>query len=512
MTGVHHANAWHEAGTRVGSAMPPRHTAAAFVLAAVIGFATAVHADVPSPEITGPITSPGSAFVGGTTSFDLEEVGYEQAEYFIAGTASAYVNTGPLGKDGVWPVEPGETAEYKTRIIVYRPSNPKRFGGTVFVEWLNVSGGVDAGPDWVQGHVEMIRQGAAWVGVSAQSVGVEGGPPLAGVISLPLKEVNPARYGTLHHPGDSFCLDMFSQAGQAIRAPDPGGPNPLGTLEPKRVIAVGESQSAFKLTQYVNAVHPLAQVYDGYLIHSRGGLSITPLSQAPQPMIIPPGDTIIREDVDVPVLIFQTESDLTFLFYFPARQDDSKNVRLWEVAGTAHYDTYGLTVGPADLGTSPEVAAVVTDLTKPIPGLLECNVPINSGPQHWVLNAALSKLVRWVKTGKAPKPAPRLDANAGPPVTFNVDEHGNTLGGIRTPWVDAPIATFTGTQAGSLLCMLFGTTTAFDDAKLAQLYPTPKAFTKAHGKALKRAVKKGWILKPDAKLIKQWAKGSGIGG
>ena len=78
--------------------------------------------------------------------------------------------------------------------------------------------------------------------------------------------------------------------------------------------------------------------------------------------------------------------------------------------------------------------------------------------------------------------------------------------------IDAPIATFTGTQAGSLLCMLFGTTTAFDEAKLASLYPTPKAFTKAHGKALKRAVKKGWILKPDAKLIKQWAADSGIGG
>jgi len=357
----------------------------------------------------------------------------------------------------------------------------------------------------------MIRQGAAWVGVSAQFVGVEGGPPLVGVIALPLKEVNAARYGSLNHPGDSFCLDMFSQAGQAIWSPSPSGPNPLGNLEPKRVIAVGESQSAFKLTQYVNAVHPLAQVYDGFLIHSRGGLGITPLSEAPQPVIVPPGNAIIREDVDVPVLIFQTESDLTFLQYFSARQDDSKHVRLWEIAGTAHYDTYGLSIGPADLGTSPDIAAIISDLTAPIPGIIECATPINSGPQHYVLNAALDRLVRWVKTGKAPKSAPRLDANAGPPVTFNVDEHGNALGGIRTPWVDAPIATFTGTQAGSILCMLFGSTTAFDDAKLASLYPTHKAFTKAYDKSLKRAVKKGWILKPDAKLIKQWAADSDIG-
>lgn len=495
-----------------GPGVPPtllRRMACAVALAATLGLAIPARAEVASPTIEGPITSPGGAFIGGTTSFDLAQVGYEQAEYFISGTADAYVNTAPLGTDGMWSVEPGETAAYKTRIVVYRPIERKQFRGTVFVEWLNVSGGVDAGPDWVQGHVEMIRQGAAWVGVSAQYVGVEGGPPLAGVISLPLKEVDPARYGSLHHPGDSFSLDMFSQAGEAIRSPS--GPNPLGTLEPKRVIAVGESQSAFKLTQYVNAVHPLAHVYDGYLIHSRGGLGF-PLSQDPQPAIVPPGSAIIREDVDVPVLIFETESDLTFLAYFSARQEDSRHVRLWEVAGTAHYDTYGLVTGPADLGRSPDAAAIVFGLSAPIPGLLECDLPINSGPQHYVVNAALHKLVRWVKTGKAPRSAPRLEASAGPPVTIDVDAHGNALGGIRTPWVDAPIATFTGQQAGTLLCMLFGTTTPFDEATLASLYPTHRAFTKAYKKSLRRAVKKGWILRPDAKLIKRWAADSAIGG
>jgi hypothetical protein len=483
----------------------------ALPLLATLLVAVGANAQVPSPTIEGPISSPGSAFVGGTTRFDLAEVGYEQAEYFLSGTASAYVNTAPMGTDGVWSVEPGETAAYKTRVVVYRPIDPKQFGGTVFVEWLNVSGGVDAGADWIQGHVEMIRQGAAWVGVSAQYVGVEGGPPLAGVISLPLKQVNPERYGTLHHPGDSFAHDMFSQAGQAIRTPS--GPDPLAGLEPKRLIAVGESQSAFKLTQYVNAVHPITHVYDGYFIHSRGALGGIPFSQAPQPVIVPPGSAIIREDIDVPVLVFETESDVTFLSYYLARQEDSRNVRVWEVAGTAHYDTYGLVSGPSDLGASPDAAAILFGVSSPLPGLLDCELPINSGPQHYVLNAALNKLVRWVKTGKAPKSAPRLDANAGPPITIDIDQHGNALGGIRTPWVDAPIATFTGLQpSGSLLCIIFGTTTPFDEATLASLYPTHKAFTKAYRKSLKRSVKKGWILKVDAKLIKQWAASADIGG
>lgn len=490
--------------------MPVRSTfAAALACAVTMALAVSASAQVPSPTIEGPITSPGSAFIASTT-FDLAQVGYEQAEYFISGTASAYLNTAPLGTDGVWSVAPGETAAYKTRILVYRPKNPKKFSGTVVVEWLNVSGGVDASPDWTQGHVELLREGASWVGVSAQIVGVEGGTPLVGVVSLPLKAENPARYGSLHHPGDSFSYDMFSQAGQAIRTPS--GPNPLGDLEAKRVIAIGESQSAFRLVNYINAVHPIAHVYDGFLVHSRGGLGGIALSEAPQPAIRTPGTAAFRADIDVPVLTFETETDVTFLAYFAARQDDARHFRLWEVAGTAHYDTYGLGVGTIDVGTSPDVAAVVFGMTDVAGGLIQCNTPINSGPQHYVLNAALNKLIRWVRRGKAPKSAPRLDVNAGPPIAINHDENGNALGGIRTPWVDVPIATFTGEQGGSLLCLLFGTTTPFDAAKLASLYPTHKAFTSAYNKALKRAVKKGWILTPDARLIKRWAARSNIGG
>jgi hypothetical protein len=164
----------------------------------------------PTPTIDGPITSPGSAFIQPTN--DLAQVGYVSEEYFISGTASAYANVGPLGRDGLWTVAPAATAPYKTRVLVYRPAKPKKFNGTVVVEWLNVSGGLDASPDWTLAHVELVREGYVWVGVSAQFVGVEGGGGLVNVISLPLKEVNAPRYGTLTHPGDSFSYDVYSQA------------------------------------------------------------------------------------------------------------------------------------------------------------------------------------------------------------------------------------------------------------------------------------------------------------
>ena len=49
----------------------------------------------------------------------------------------------------------------------------ERFSGTVIVEWLNVSGGLDAAPDWISMHTEIIREGHVWVGVSAQVDGIE---------------------------------------------------------------------------------------------------------------------------------------------------------------------------------------------------------------------------------------------------------------------------------------------------------------------------------------------------
>ena len=148
--------------------------------------------------------------------------------------------------NGRWSVTRSTSASYKTRLIVYRPSNPKKFNGTVVVEWLNVSVGSDTAPDWIGDHTELIRQGFAYVGVSAQAIGVNGGTAVLGAGSKGLAKTNPARYGTLHHPGDAYSYDIFSQAAQAIW--HPRRTSVLGGLKPKALIADGESQSAFFLT------------------------------------------------------------------------------------------------------------------------------------------------------------------------------------------------------------------------------------------------------------------------
>lgn len=457
--------------------------------------------------IEGPVTGgAGSPFVA-ATSFDLAQVGYTQAEYFISGTATAYRNVGELGDDGLWTVEPSDTAAYKTRILVYRPIDPADFKGTVVVEWLNVSGGLDAAPDWTMMHTELIRTGAAWVGVSAQKTGVEGGPPILGLPVMPLKIVDPVRYASLVHPGDSFSYDIYTQVARALR--HPALLDALGGLQIETLIAVGESQSAFRMVTYINAVHPLVGIFDGFFVHSRGSVSAA-LAEAPQPPISTPGTARIRADVDVPVMIFETETDMTVLGYFPARQPDGDRIRTWEVAGTAHADTYTLAVGMADLGNSPDVANLVLTST-PVPGF-SCPKTINSGPQHFVVKAALSSLVRWISDGTAPATSPRLEVDPGPPPRLRRDANGIVRGGIRLPQVDVPIATLSGEgQGGSLFCLLFGSTAPFSAEKLAALYPDHETYVAAYHAAADAALEAGFLLPPDAALMKAAASASDIG-
>jgi hypothetical protein len=343
--------------------------------------------------------------------------------------------------------------------------------------------------------------------VSAQKIGVEGGTSAVGLTPMPLKEVDPVRYGSLVHPGDSFSYDMYSQAAQAIRRP--GSINPLDGLQVETVIAMGESQSAFRMVTYIDGIHPRDDIYDGFFVHSRGGNGVLPanLSERPQQAVPVPAAALIRSDLNVPVLTFETETDLTLLGFVQARQADTDRFRLWEVAGTAHADTYTVAVGSTDKGDSPDAAKIIVT-ADPLPQI-SCPRPINSGPQHFVLKAAVSALIRWVREGVLPPIAPRLELSGN---TIARDEYGNARGGIRTPHVDVPIATLSGEgQSGSILCILFGTTTPLDQETLAGLYPDQSAYVNAFNASTDAAVEAGFILPADAPLLKAAAASTALG-
>jgi len=464
------------------------------------------------PIIEGPITGPGVPFLINTSSDQaLAAAGYEAKEYFISGTATSYRSVNDLPANGMWEVESAESAAYKTRILVYRPVDTAKFNGTVVVEWFNVSGGLEAGPDWTLMHNELLRRGYAWIGVSAQYGGVEGYAATSlDIIKLDLKTANAQRYGSLNHPGDEYSYDIYSQVASVIRKP--GNVNPLAGCYVERILAIGESQSAMRLTTYINAILPRVQLFDGFLVHGRlcfaaslgsdsllgGGLS----NMAP---------IFIRTDIDVPVLILESETDVMVLGYYRARQDDTDKIRLWEMAGTAHADLYLAATGSSDIGNDPSIANVV-EVLNPYPGVIECGLPINAGPQHFIAKAAIHQLDNWVRTGVAPTVANRLEI-AGDPPAFVLDALGNVKGGIRTPYVDVPIARLSGLGQpdGSIVCSLFGTTKLFDDATLAKLYPNHDAYVTAIENSTDAAVQSGFLMPEDGELIRAAAAASDIG-
>ena len=438
-------------------------------------------AQAPTATLTGPIpvTSPPGAptpdFVFSASAIDLTGHGYIEEEFFIEGTANRYTTpelaTGRI-LDGDHP--------YETRLVVRRPISPDHFNGTVVVEWNNVTAGRDLDIDWFQAGAYFVRNGYAWVGVSAQRVGVSH-----------LRGWNPRRYGSLDvtHDGmiedDALSYDIFSAVGKAVRAP--GSVNVLGTLTAERVIATGHSQSASRLSVYLNNVHPLDPVFDAVVVHG--------------------GGRRIRQDQDVKIWKLMAEGDM--VSRAAIRQPDTETFRSWEVAGSSHVDIFFQT-------ESSRVAALAAgrDLATAETGVPDCERPSYSRvPFRNVMHAAFDHLVRWVDDGTPPPTAPPLaTTSVGPPAVFDRDARGNVLGGIRLAAHAVATATNTGTNTGaSGFCRLFGTHEPFDAATLARLYPNHEAYVDAVKHTVAANLAAGYILEHDARATVRDAERSDIG-
>lgn len=470
--------------------------------AILMTMSTVAHGQTLSDPVAGRITL-------GQGTFDSIAEGYEVEERFLSGTAKRYETTMAPGRDGKWTLKEAGTAAYKTRLVVVRPKDASKFNGSIVVEWLNVSGGSDGAPDWNYLHREILRSGYAYVGVSAQKIGLDGGATAFPGVQ-PIKLADPARYGSLVHPGDAYAFDIFSQAGRVVKQSARNAL--LGDLKVKQVLADGESQSAGFLTSYVNGVDPLDRIYDGFLIHSRfagaaplDGDYLTGMQGQTSSLAKMP--VHIRADVRVPVLMFITETDLMAPFrgYHSARQADGPHIRTWEVAGTAHADSYILSGAALDTGEAP-----IASLAKAFQPSIDffgqtLDKPMNAAPQHhYTMQAALSQLDKWVRSGTPPASRPRLKmSDATGTAGLQLDDWGNAKGGIRSPWVDVPTSKLSGLgQPTGGFAFLFGSTEPFDAAKLGQLYPGGLAeYLQKFEKALDAAIAAHDILPADRQEI-----------
>lgn len=444
-------------------------TAALLAIGSVAAWAVVPQAAIQSTATGGHFLDR-SAQIGGA--------GYTDHEFFISGLARTYRAASTLRSDGKWAAYVySSNTPYNTPLLVRRPADPSKFNGIVIVEWLNVSSGYVLDIDWIMAREEFLRQGYAYVGLTNQKAGLDGS-----------KEKNPSRYAAGNLPNDDISYDILSQTAKAVRDQYQ---LLLGGLVPQKIFATGHSQSALRLTTYVNAIQPLEKVFDGFVIHGRGNTG-TKLSSGD--LRGTPSSTVIRSDASHPVFQLQSEMDVNSQSD-TSKATDSAKIRYWEVAGSSHSDQYMLE-GVYSVSTRPPAS---------------CEKPANRMPFYRVQSAVYSHLVKWATVGTLPPTAPRMTRSTllG---RLQRDSYGNVLGGLRLPEIDVPIATYgiDNSTTGSFefldlfACTTSGSTTPFTSTRLGSLYPTHTDYYNKYKAAADRALAAGYLLPADhAKALQE---------
>ncbi|MBR7619439.1 hypothetical protein JKL49_08575 [Phenylobacterium sp. 20VBR1] len=439
--------------------------------------------------IQGPVTGGAHGWAFNRPLIDLAAKGFVEEEFFLTGDANLYtpVPGAELGRDGKWAVQPKGKVAFKTRFLVYRPADPATFNGTVVVCWNNVTAGYELffgeGP-------EVLEDGYAYVCATVQKVGVHG------------FEDNPQglaawdaeRYGTLSIPTDDASYDIFSQVARAVGPGRDTSVDPMGGLAVKQVIGLGASQSAGRLSTYINAVHPLpaeqgGHAFDGYMlqIYFGSGTAIEgsdpPVRVAPgNARPLPRGQNLIRDDLDVPAMIVNTELEAKACL--KVRQPDTERFRTWEAAGLTHVSYQAqLTRNEKfqrDFGTTP--AAPSEQMNR-----------IYLQPFY---DAALHHMNRWVSGGAPPPSQPLIEFTEDGQVIR--DAHGVAKGGARLPQAAAPVAMNSATPVtDDFAGRLRGSNKPFDAAKLDALYGDEAGYLSSFRKAADSAVAAGVLMPRD---------------
>ena len=277
------------------------------------------------------------------------------------------------------------------------------------------------------------------------------------------------------------------------------------------MIATGRSQSAFRLVTYINAVHPLAHPFDGYLVHSRGanasGFKAEGLARDAE-NAVPPG-AHIRTDIDVPVLDLQTEGDMVALRAHLTRQPPFAHYRRWEIAGAAHAETprwVAEVPPPLDMGPGLQGSGEQRAASRGREGGAERADAVGARRRR-------AAAVAGDRAGTGSRPR-RIRSSATRTATRRAASACRRSRRRRRPSTAAPTPArrnAAGAGAARNFCFLFGRTKPFDAATLKALYPTHDAFVKQFDAAVDALVKDGYWLAAEAAAAKKAAQESAIG-
>ncbi len=475
--------------------------------ALVCGIATALAQTTPVPKATMvPVTAdshPLGAAARSLRPLDLAKAGYVEEEFILSGNANVYD----------WKADGSLTATasgpYAERILVRHPSNPARFSGTVVVEPMNAARRFD----WAMmgGYLQdyMIEHGDAWVGVTA--VGSVAG----------MRKFSPSRYASLSFANpapDAPCagakggpsateeglrFDVLSQVAAALKSGAPGEP-----LTGFKVEAIYMTTQAGDIETYINAIHSHAVLangkpaYDGYLVKNPTAPARISQCGAAVPRTDP---RAIIKDINVPVVAVVAQGEVVASLGFRRPDADGPNgrYRLYEIAGAAHIDKYAYDTLPV---FPDQIAAAGTAQGSPewpFNAMCDPPIPLSTHPLlKYSYDAALMNLDQWARKGIAPPREERMQVTEGATPALVMDEFGHAKGGVRSPWVDQPTATYTTTSPGPGTCAELGHVIPFTADRLKALYSTPQAYAKKMSVEVDDLVKAHWFTESDGKKMK----------
>lgn len=472
----------------------------------IITMSRLTFAQTPVPKVEGPIAVTAESYPFGAADHtlakeNLSAVGYVEEEFFVSGTANIY-----HAPDGGEVAVRTPSAPYTTRMLVRRPKDKAKFSGNVIVEMLNPSNLFDLNIAWAISHKQFVRNGDAWVGVTAKPVSV-----------VSLKNFNPLRYGPLswanplkkddpanctpqgrdssQETENGLVWDIHSQISAWLRSREKSNPFLYGQSSSnhpaQHLYGWGYSQTGSFLYTYINMIHPLAAKadgrppYDGYIVAMSSGP--TPLNQCATPL--PQGDPRRQfKNAGVPVIRIMSQSD--YLRTRQAVRPDSDApgdlFRNYEIAGSAH-------ATPDELLYCAEPEDIIK-AGRDVPPM-SCNEgPRSRFPNSLAFNAAIQNLDAWVRKGTpAPRAEPILVEN-GEPV---LDQFGNVRGGIRSPFVDVPTSTWFGNSTGPSFCRIAGHEVPFEKDRLTMLYPTHEDYVNKVRKNVNDLVNQRWMTRAD---------------
>jgi len=455
-----------------------------FAWLAVVGTAQAAYENVPTPTVEGPLPVTKTNYPFLATDINLKKYGYVEEEFLYTGMAFQYTwpqnsaadRTGTRVEDGGYP--------FKTRMIVRRPARAEDFNGVVVAEWMNVTARYDLEANWFGDPYYLLKNGYAFVGISAQHQGVSVLCCDATPLWDNIEPFNRNRYQGLDVNGggkfsgnevDNLSYDIFSSGVKAVRGEGQGS-NPLGSLaRPETVVASGESQSCGRLGNHYNRVEPLHDVVDAYLLTVCGA----PKLRGDE------SDKAIR-------ILSETETSSG-----PVDDPSTASFRKWEVAGGSHlprlaFDNWNFVV------SRDRVSQKVS-----------CKeYPLSLVQWPFTQNRAISDLVSWSKGGKSPAKGIPMRYQDGALVR---DKVGHAKGGIRYPEIEVPTGVNKGTNtpdAGptAAFCFLLGSYEAFKVKEVQRLHGNLSTFVRKSGKVADRLVSQGFLLKQDASRLRAIAR------